>query len=70
MRSASYSMKRRMHESRKEDNIENMESQSSSYEKLGHLHKWVKKTEQIEQQDNHETSSTLTFSKAYMVYCG
>jgi hypothetical protein len=49
MRSASYSMTRRTHETRKEDNIEKMEAQSSSSEKLGHLQKWMKKTEQPEQ---------------------
>jgi hypothetical protein len=48
MRSVSYSMTRRTHESRKEDNVGKMEAQSSSSEKLGHLQKWVKKTEQSE----------------------
>jgi hypothetical protein len=37
MKSASYNMTRRTHESRKEDNVENMEARSSSYEKLIHL---------------------------------
>jgi hypothetical protein len=43
MRSASYSMSIRK---QKEDDIEKMESQNSSYEKLGHLQKWMKKTNQ------------------------
>jgi hypothetical protein len=37
MKSASYSMKRRKHEARKEENVENMEDQSSSSEKLIHF---------------------------------
>jgi hypothetical protein len=36
MRSASYNMARRSHETRKEDNVENMEAQRSSFEKLRH----------------------------------
>jgi hypothetical protein len=44
MRSASYSMIKITHEYRKEENVENMEAHSSSFEKLGHLQKWVKKT--------------------------
>jgi hypothetical protein len=39
-------MKRRTHEARREENVRKMEVQISSYEKLGHLQKWVKKTEQ------------------------
>jgi hypothetical protein len=41
-------MTRRRHEVRNEDIFENMEAQRSSSEKLGHLQKWVKKTEQSE----------------------
>ena len=41
-------MTRRKHEVRKEDIFENMEAQSSSSERLGHLQKWVKKTGQPE----------------------
>jgi hypothetical protein len=63
-------MERRAHETRKEDNVENMEAQSSSYEKLGHFQKWMKKTEQPEQNGIHEASSRLTFSEAYMGSCG
>jgi hypothetical protein len=44
----SYSMTRRRHEVRKEDIFEKNEAHSSSSEKLGHLQKWVKKTEQSE----------------------
>jgi hypothetical protein len=46
MRSASYNMERRAHETWKEDNVERMEAQSTSTEKLGHSQKWMKKTEQ------------------------
>jgi hypothetical protein len=47
-----------------------MEAQSSSFEKLIHPQKWVKKTEQPEQKDNHKASSSLTFSEAYTGSCG
>jgi hypothetical protein len=66
MRSASYRMTRRTHKARKEEKFQNMEAQSSSSEKLGHLQKWVKKTEQPKQDDNHETSSRLIFFEAYI----
>jgi hypothetical protein len=38
-------MTRRTHEARKEDNVEKMEAQRSSSEKLRHLQKWVKNIE-------------------------
>jgi len=63
-------MTRRRHEVRKEDIFENMEAQSSSSEKLGHLHKWVKKTEQSKQNGSLKRSSSLTSSKEYMGYNG
>jgi hypothetical protein len=44
----SNSTTRRTHEVRKEDIFEKMEAQSSSSERLRHLQKWVKKTEQSE----------------------
>jgi hypothetical protein len=44
-----------------------MEAQSSSSEKLGHLQKWVKKTEQPEQNGSLKGSSSLTSSEAYTV---
>jgi hypothetical protein len=70
MRSASYIMKIRKNKDRKEDNVENMEAQSSSSEKLGHLQKWVKKTEKPEQKGSHEAISSLKFSKEYAGYHG
>jgi hypothetical protein len=48
MRSDSYSMARRAHETSKEDNVENMEAHSSSSKNLGHFQKWMKNTEQLE----------------------
>jgi hypothetical protein len=39
MMRTSYRMTRRRHEVRKEDSFENMEAQSSSFEKMGHLQK-------------------------------
>jgi hypothetical protein len=70
MRSVSYSMTRRTHEARREDNFEKMEAQSLSYEKLGHLQKWVKKTEQSEQNGSPKASSILTSSEEYVGYIG
>jgi hypothetical protein len=70
MRSDSYSMTRRTHEARREDNVGKMESQSLIYEKLGHLQKWVKKTDQLEQSGILKGSSSWTYSKAYMGYNG
>jgi hypothetical protein len=70
MRSASYSMERRAHVTWKEDNVERMESHSTSTKKHGHFQKWMKKTEQPEHNGNHEESSSLTFSKAYEGSCG
>jgi hypothetical protein len=47
----SYNMNRRRHEIRKDDIFKNMEAQSSSSEKKGHLQKWVSKTEQPERNE-------------------
>jgi hypothetical protein len=70
MMRTSSSMTRRRHEVRKEDNLENMEAQSSSYEKLGHLQKWVNKTKQLEQNGNLKGSSGLSSLEEYMGYNG
>jgi hypothetical protein len=56
----SYSMTRRRHEVRKEDIFENTKAQRSSYENLGHLQKWVKKTEQSEKNGSLKGSSSLS----------
>jgi hypothetical protein len=63
-------MTRRRHEVRKEDIFEKMEAQSSSSEKQGHLQKWVKKTEQPEQNGSLKGSSSLSSSEAYTGYNG
>jgi hypothetical protein len=44
MMRTSHSMARRRNEVIKGDIFENMDTQSSSSEEKGHLHKWVKKT--------------------------
>jgi hypothetical protein len=69
MKSAS-SITRREHKARKEDIAENIEAQSTSTKKLGHLQKWMKKIEQPRQNGIHEASSSLIFSKAYVDSCG
>jgi hypothetical protein len=61
-------MTRRKHEVRKGEIFEKMEAQSSSSEKKGHLQKWVKKTEQLEQSDSLKGRSILTSSEAYTGY--
>jgi hypothetical protein len=63
-------MTRRTHEARREDNVGKMEDQISSYKKLGHLHKWLKKTEQSGHNGSPKTSSSLTSSKEYASYIG
>jgi hypothetical protein len=63
-------MTRRTHEARREDNVGKMEAQSSSFEKLGHLQKWVKKTEQSEQNGSPKEISILTYSEEYSGYIG
>jgi hypothetical protein len=70
MRSVSYSMTRRTLEARREDNVGKMETQSSSSEKLGHLQKWVKNIEQLEQNGIPKASSSLTSSEEYASYSG
>jgi hypothetical protein len=65
MMRTSYSMTRRRNEVRKGDIFENMEAQSSSSEKQGHLQKWVKKTEQPEQNGSLKGSSSVSSTEAY-----
>jgi hypothetical protein len=62
----SYSMNRRRNEVRKGDMFEKMEAWSSSSEKQGHLQKWVKKTEQIEQNGSVKGGSSVTGIEAYV----
>jgi hypothetical protein len=58
-------MNRIRNEVRKGDLFENMEAQSSSFEKQGHLQKWVKKTEQPEQNGSLKGSSSVSSTEAY-----
>jgi hypothetical protein len=66
MMRTSHSMTRRRNEVRKGYIFENMEAQSSSSEKQGHLHKWVKNTEQPEKNESLKGSSSVSSSEAYM----
>jgi hypothetical protein len=58
-------MARRMNEVRKGDIFENIDAQSSSFEEQGHLQKWVKKTEQSEQNERLKGSSSKSSTEAY-----
>ena len=52
-------------EVRKGDIFEKMDTQSSSSEEKGHLQKWVKKTEQPDQNERLKGSSNVSFTKAH-----
>jgi hypothetical protein len=65
MMRTSYSMTIRMNEVRKGDIFENMEAQSSSSEKKGHLQKWVKNTEQPDHNEILKGSSSVSSTEAY-----
>jgi hypothetical protein len=65
MMRTSHSMARRRNEVRKGDIFENMDTQSSSSEEKGHLQKWVKKTEQPDQNEILKGSSNVPFTKAH-----
>jgi hypothetical protein len=65
MMRTSHSMARRRNEVIKGDIFENMDTQSSSSEEKGHLHKWVKKTEQPNQNERLKESSKVSFTKAH-----
>jgi hypothetical protein len=56
---------RRRNEVRKGDIFENMDAQSSSSEEQGHIQKWVKKTEQPEQNERLKGSLSKSSTKAY-----
>jgi hypothetical protein len=66
MMRTSHSMARRRNEVRKGDIFENMDAQSSSSEEQGHLQKWVKKTEQPEQNERLKGSSKVSSTEAYV----
>jgi hypothetical protein len=60
-----HSMARRRNEVRKGDIFENMDTQSSSSEEKGHLHKWVKKTEQLDQNERLKGNLNVSSTKAH-----
>ena len=65
MMRTSHSMARRRNEVRKGDIFENMDAQSSSFEEQRHLQKWVKKTEQSEQNERLKGSSSNSSTEVY-----
>jgi hypothetical protein len=58
-------MARRRNEVRKGDIFENMDTQSSSSEEKGHIQKWVKKTEQPDQNERLKGSSKVSSNKEH-----
>jgi hypothetical protein len=65
MMRTSNNMARRRNEVRKGDIFENMDAHSSSSEEPGHLQKWVKKTEQPDQNERLEGVSKVSSVEAY-----
>ena len=65
MMRTSHSMARRRNEVRKGDIFEKMDAHSSSSEEKGHLQKWVKKTEQPDQNEILKGSSKVSSTEAY-----
>jgi hypothetical protein len=65
MMRTSHNMARRRNEVRKGDIFEKMDTQSSNSEEKGHLQKWVKKTEQPDQNERLKGSSNVSFIKAH-----
>jgi hypothetical protein len=66
MMRTSHSMARRRNEVRRGDIFENMDAQSSTFEEKGHLQKWVKKTEQPDQNERLKGSSKVSYTEAYV----
>jgi hypothetical protein len=66
MMRTSHSMARRRNEVRKGDIFENMDAQSSSSKKQEPLQKWVKKTEQPEQDERLKGRSSKSSTEAYV----
>jgi hypothetical protein len=58
-------MDRRRNGVRKGDIFEKMDTQSSSSKEKGHIQKWVKKTEQPDQNERLKGSSNVSFTKAH-----
>jgi hypothetical protein len=70
MMRTSHSMARRRNEVRNGDIFENMDTQSSSSEEKGHLQKWVKKTEQPDQNERLKGSIKVSSIEAHVGYSG
>jgi hypothetical protein len=66
MMRTSHSMARRRNEVRKGDIFEKMDAQSSSSEEKGHLQKWVKKTEQPDQNERLKGSTKVSSTEAHV----
>ena len=58
-------MEIRENETWKKDNVERMEAQRTSTEKLGHSQKWMKKTEQPDMNEGIKNQESFTLSEAY-----
>jgi hypothetical protein len=65
MMRTSHSMARRRNEVRKGDIFENMDAQSLSSEDKGHLQKWVKKTEQPDQNERLSGSTKVSSTEEH-----
>jgi hypothetical protein len=61
----SHRMARIRNEVRNGDIFENMDTQRSSSEDKGHLQKWVKKTEQPDQNERLKGNSNVSSTKAH-----
>jgi hypothetical protein len=62
----SHSMARRRNEVRKGDIFEKMDAQSSISKEKGHLQKWVKKTEQLDQNEILKGSSKVSSTQKHV----
>jgi hypothetical protein len=65
MMRTSHSMSRRRNGVRKGDIFEKMDTQSSISEEKGHLQKWVKKTEQPDQNERLKGISKVSSTKEH-----
>jgi hypothetical protein len=65
MMRTSHSISRRRNEVINGDIFEKMDAQSSSSEEKGHLQKWVKKTEQPDQNERLKGSTKVSSTEAH-----
>jgi hypothetical protein len=59
-------MSRRRNEVRKRDIFEKMDAQSSNSKEKGHLQNWVKKTEQLDQNERLKGSTKVSSTEAHV----